>query len=629
MLQPVIRISIFQTNAYDKANQAINQETKVFNTRVFQFYKAISCKIDSSWDNLIQTAQVVLPRRIRRINYMDYNQEDFKNMKTNIFTESIEGYIRQQRKYLYISDSTISDSTTNKLWKYNPASLVNYSTGVNNGKHYDKNGYRLNPLIQRGDIIVIQLGYNIFDKVSKKRFNTISNGNVGFNNIFSVKTPSELAKSPLIHGENGDYFDISNRWKPYNRGFQFKGIISKTSIDNDGNIVLACEDMMYLINRSRIPNNTYASHDNRAPNGKGWTLNSIIQDLLSKVVNYQSLPMSPVQATNEDGSPNLIKPYSINMQYNHDCQLPLIKISGNQNNATIGDVFRKIKDEYNIPICLRSNTDILVSTPFVYNNYFFNFTPGQSYGQVETATYSNDKIGDIKIGYSNNKPSSGQTEFIFITGVWNLQNETAVTNYLYGKNLNIGQSSAVSKKVGWLKNRQNIIKSNLEFKRVDDNLVGATVKSQFKIDLTKLKNGVSQPVMTQDARPVHTPVEHAVHVGDYGGIDYTFFYLVTTENLSKVSTNGQINTDKLNKEMVDHGTMMLSTKNYTGLFGSFTTYGYPYVQFSDIVNIVDLSFPERCGRYYVKRVLYKMDAKEGLSQEIFIDYRIPDKPLTK
>ena len=599
MLQAVVRITVYQSTKQDKTNTAlkVDGQSAPFNNlrnRVFQFYRVISANIDSSWDNIIQKAQVVLPRRMRFIHSMEYSESDYLNLKPSIFTKNIE---------TTLNSKPLSPEYTLDLSNSNRYSLINYNNSVNNGFNYDKDLFRVNPLIQRGDLIVIQLGYVMGDKEELSKYNTIEYGNEKihlFDSGFAKPLPTDYAKSGNLNiGTTNEVFDINNRWKPYNRGFQFKGYVSKTSINNDGNILLDCEDYMYIFNRAKIPNKVY---DPNAKNkyGKNWTLNKIFDDMLGSVVNINDLPIPVIQPVGVGGIPIENSAGYIDFSLNHDCQLPIIKTE----NATIGDVFRKIKDDFNIPICFRPNTDYLVATPFVYNDFAYD---PKTQAHVE-ANYTHDD------GFTLNAPSLGQEEFLFITGIWSPDNENAAIKYL--------NDTGVNAPSGILRNRQNIISSDLEFKRTNDQFVGATVKSQFKIDSVKT---TGEPVKTNDDRPVKTPQEHSVHVGDYGGTEYTFFFLVTSE--TKVVKNGVVDKGALDKAMKDHGKMLLDQKNYTGLYGSFKTFGYPYVQFSDIVTIVDLSFPERNGRYYVKKVIYNADVQQGITQEIHLDYKLPDKKL--
>lgn len=61
---------------------------------------------------------------------------------------------------------------------------------------------------------------------------------------------------------------------------------------------------------------------------------------------------------------------------------------------------------------------------------------------------------------------------------------------------------------------------------------------------------------------------------------------------------------------------------YTGLKGTFTTFGIPFVKHGDNVISSDPALPERKGTYKVKGVEYSGGFDVGLRQEIKLDYRI-------
>ena len=60
---------------------------------------------------------------------------------------------------------------------------------------------------------------------------------------------------------------------------------------------------------------------------------------------------------------------------------------------------------------------------------------------------------------------------------------------------------------------------------------------------------------------------------------------------------------------------------YTGLRGSFTTFGIPFVRQGDNIQIQDPILPERNGFYKVKEVDYS-GGIEGLRQEIHLDFKL-------
>lgn len=614
MLKTVTRITIYQSLVGGKEN-APN-----FRPLAMQFYSCHSAMIDMTWDNTTQKAQIIIPARIRDIGAVEYNLDDFKSIDSNIFTQNIEGAIAGLNSGHL---DPLKQGTGNRLLKNTVSKIINdkYSIintyqNLNQGKNYNTSGFRNNPLIQRGDIIVIQLGYIMLNKDNNTVFNTIASyapistgeggSNVGFPNELSSKLP------PSYAANIGGTFEVDYRWQPYNRAYQFKGYISKTGINNEGNIQIDCEDFMYLFNRARIPNMKYDPNDKKAPNGKGWTINDIITDMItgsrgptmSGIQNIDQLPLSVIQPTKLNGAngltPDLNSFLDVDTSLNFNTTLGTIALQ----NATIGQVFQTLKDDYGMQVFFRPNTDFIVCSPFVYNNYDAN----------------NPFVINSKRTSSDNVPSLGQEEFTFIMGNWSSQSDVENVDFI---------PSTLRGKYTF-KNQQNIIKSNLEFRKSDDQLVGVNVKSIFKLDS---KLGGSE-VFTGDGRKKKKLIEHVRHVGPVGGTDLTTIYLVTSETMGNadssypiLKSDGTVNVDNLNIAMDNWGWNFLSKINYTGLYGNIVVAGYPYIQFSDVVNIVDLSFPERSGRYYVKGVTYNASVEEGYTQTIKLDYKIPNRNI--
>ncbi len=60
---------------------------------------------------------------------------------------------------------------------------------------------------------------------------------------------------------------------------------------------------------------------------------------------------------------------------------------------------------------------------------------------------------------------------------------------------------------------------------------------------------------------------------------------------------------------------LLPTVHYEGYYGSFTTFGLPYVKPGFFANIIDDKYPERDGRYIIKRTNYSF-GQNGFRQNI-------------
>jgi len=76
------------------------------------------------------------------------------------------------------------------------------------------------------------------------------------------------------------------------------------------------------------------------------------------------------------------------------------------------------------------------------------------------------------------------------------------------------------------------------------------------------------------------------------------------------------------KQLSDLAIAELTKYYYTGLKGSFTTFGLPFVRQGDNVRIVNPVLPEQNGTFKVKRVDYTGGATIGLRQKIYLDFKI-------
>lgn len=165
--------------------------------------------------------------------------------------------------------------------------------------------------------------------------------------------------------------------------------------------------------------------------------------------------------------------------------------------------------------------------------------------------------------------------------------------------------------------QQNIISDELEYRRKDDIILSAACKNTIE-ELTgkTTKDGIAKTkkvrleVLLTYQNSSTTPT---VIIGtkdnplppNEGGERHEFIFLgaQTTNDLIKL------------------GTEKLKHYYYTGFKGRFTTFGIPFIQFGNYINLVDEVLPERNGRYVVKSVEYR-GGVEGLRQEISLEYKI-------
>jgi hypothetical protein len=145
--------------------------------------------------------------------------------------------------------------------------------------------------------------------------------------------------------------------------------------------------------------------------------------------------------------------------------------------------------------------------------------------------------------------------------------------------------------------QRNIISDQLEYRRQDDIKMGAVVYSLNKVDIA---NGVNKDGSKKTKRK-----RLETFVGEKDGeLRTLYFWDIKTE-----------------KELKVLGERELRKYYYTGYFGKFTTFGYPFVKHGDEVVITDAILPERNGSYLVKSVKTTF-GMNGFRQEIELHFKL-------
>lgn len=163
--------------------------------------------------------------------------------------------------------------------------------------------------------------------------------------------------------------------------------------------------------------------------------------------------------------------------------------------------------------------------------------------------------------------------------------------------------------------QENIISDELEYMRKDDIVLSAIAHNTITEDTGKVcKDGT--------AKTKHTRLEVLVTLKN--GVK-------TIKEIKKgdvvpENTEGERRTfffpgAKTVTQLADLAYDKLKMYYYTGLKGSFTTFGIPFVRQGDNANIKDPVLPERDGLYKIKKVEYS-GGVNGLRQTIHLDYRI-------
>lgn len=578
-----------------------------------------SITVDSSWDNLASTAKFIIPRKVRKVIGTLIGQPTTTNgtISDNPLAQIINQSIKENIPEAFI----INDLTlpTYRFVTYDPT-VGTYS--VSNGgipdsqftKSYkpDKNGkqepyYRTNPLIQVGDIVTIQLGYIIgtnpdeIDTTGSYNVNYLS-GNLNNNGI-----------QTLIQGGNNPDKDNKNFYINYiddlsriqnsgditdNRDLIFYGYISKVSISIDGNVTVDCEDYMWYLKKARVPNKIYHTKDAAA--------GAFYQQLNA---NNSALNIPQNANTNYTCFSNP-GGYSINSML-ADMVLSPISFSTNNNQLQQGNTVSGIQNIISLPLPLFVND----STNQTINGLPLANPVLDIYANIDTI------IGDVEL--SNNATVYNFLKKIKddyeIPSFFNIQFTGTGSNvqmvpflycstYVYEDRLSQRLSEFNQFIFG-----TNIIESNLEWKDNSTLNAGAIIKSHYLEGTENVETGTVQTTKTGKPKKKAAPIP--VQCGDPTGPQFSFWY--TTSNLSIIKGDKAT----IKKSMVEWGLKQLQKVTYTGFYGIFTKFLYPYVKWGDVIYISDPLIPERNGFYYVKKVVTKANFSDGLIQEVTIDYK--------
>lgn len=162
-----------------------------------------------------------------------------------------------------------------------------------------------------------------------------------------------------------------------------------------------------------------------------------------------------------------------------------------------------------------------------------------------------------------------------------------------------------------------IISDELEYQRKEDIEV-STVAKTVDFELTGQT--------TKDGHDKTRKVKLEVLITFRNGSDTPTYVIGTKDKPIPANTGGQRYTDNFPRgttleQLKQFGTENLRLRYYTGMRGSFTTFGAPYVMQGDNIDILDPLIPERNGRYKVKSVKYE-GGVDGLRQTIELDYLV-------
>lgn len=197
-----------------------------------------------------------------------------------------------------------------------------------------------------------------------------------------------------------------------------------------------------------------------------------------------------------------------------------------------------------------------------------------------------------------------------------LKKDAFIFTYFRGNTLRVGRSVYVDAdaKTKIFEFQNNIISSDLSFKRKDDMVLSAVASNHIQEQTGTTKDG--------KAKIKNKRIEVLVTLQN----DKVISKVVNQGDKPDPNTDGERRTftfleAKTEADLIRLATEALRKYYYSGLKGKFTTFGTPYVQFGDQCQIINNKLPEQNGIYKIKGVEYS-GGVEGMRQIIELDYKI-------
>jgi hypothetical protein len=280
-----------------------------------------------------------------------------------------------------------------------------------------------------------------------------------------------------------------------------------------------------------------------------------------------------------------------------------------------------VKIEMPVTLEFEDNMYLLKKTPMINKSY----NGSQSIESIlnEALQVTNNTFGtDFKCETINKTLVSWDNSLLtaenetLATFLAKLKKDAFIFTYFRGNTLRVGRSVYIdadaTTKIFEFQN--NIISSDLSFKRKDDIVLSAVASNHIqeqtgttKDGKAKVKNSRIEVLVTLQGDKV---ISKSVKSGDKpdpntDGERRTFTFLEA----------------KSEDDLIRLATEALKKYYYSGLKGKFTTFGTPYVQFGDQCQIINNKLPEQNGVYKIKGVEYS-GGIEGMRQVIQLDYKV-------
>jgi len=197
-----------------------------------------------------------------------------------------------------------------------------------------------------------------------------------------------------------------------------------------------------------------------------------------------------------------------------------------------------------------------------------------------------------------------------------LKKDAFIFTYFRGDTLRVGRSVYIDAEAQTktFEFQNNIISSDLSFKRKDDMVLSAVASNHIQEQTGTTKDG--------KAKIKNSRIEVLVTLQN----DKVISKVVKSGDKPDPNTDGERRTftfleAKSEADLIRLATEALKKYYYSGLKGKFTTFGTPYVQFGDQCQIINNKLPEQNGVYKIKGVEYS-GGVEGMRQIIQLDYKV-------
>ena len=280
-----------------------------------------------------------------------------------------------------------------------------------------------------------------------------------------------------------------------------------------------------------------------------------------------------------------------------------------------------VKIEMPVTLEFEDNMYLLKKTPMVNKSYNGSQSIESILNealQVTNSTFGTDfkceTINKTLVSWDNSLlTAENETLATFLA---KLKKDAFIFTYFRGNTLRVGRSvyTDLDSSTKIFEFQNNIISSDLSFKRKDDIVLSAVASNHIqeqtgttKDGKAKVKNSRIEVLVTLQGDKV---ISKSVKSGDKpdpntDGERRTFTFLEA----------------KSEADLIRLATEALKKYYYSGLKGKFTTFGTPYVQFGDQCQIINNKLPEQNGVYKIKGVEYS-GGIEGMRQVIQLDYKV-------